>query len=83
MKMPPKEKTIIPPAGGWKERTYYVVETAINPCNVVHRAIFYSGFLDKGEPAGYNVVWNATYSGATHKLHKYHYLKVISEIGGI
>lgn len=42
------KKTIIPPEHGWKERQYYVVEVAFNEHNPIHKALFYSGFLNGG-----------------------------------
>lgn len=84
--LPPEKKTIIPPGGGWEPRTYYVVDVAFSSHNVVHRSIFYSGFLngDNEGPGGYNVVWNASYEVGDHyPISKCHYLKVISKIEGI
>ncbi len=42
------------PVGGWKERTYYSVMAAFTPNNPFHVYVFYSGFLQDGEPCGYN-----------------------------
>ena len=84
--LPPKERTIIPPPGGWRDRTYYVVDVAHCSTNVVHRAIFYSGFLNEhnGEPGGYNTIWNASYEvGNQYPLRECHYLKVLSQIEGL
>ena len=50
------ERTIIPPKEGWKEKSYYVIEIARSISNVIYRAIFYTGFLNNGEPWGYNAV---------------------------
>lgn len=51
-------RTIIPPKDGWKEQTYYIVDVAFSPDNVIHRTIFYTGFLNGNmEPAGYNAFW--------------------------
>ncbi len=48
------ERTIIPPEEGWKENSYYVVDIARSINNVIHRAIFYTGFIYNKEPWGYN-----------------------------
>lgn len=46
---------ISPPVGGWKEKTYYAVDVAFSKNNVIHRLVFYTGFLsDEGRPNGYN-----------------------------
>ncbi len=75
------EKTILPPEGGWKERTYYVVDVAYQPTNIIHKSIFYTGFLNgqKSTPGGYNQIWNPTSDEKTTYLDAY-YLKFISEI---
>lgn len=54
---PKPAPTIIPPIGGWKPRTWYVVEVAFNAWNPVFGAIFFTGFLDgRGQPGGYNEI---------------------------
>lgn len=60
--------------------TYYVVEVALNDCNPLHRAIFYSGFLgDKTKrPAGYACIWNALYDG--DYTGGVHFMDVVSKI---
>lgn len=79
--VPPKQKTIILPDGGWRERSYYVVDVAYNAQNPVHRSILYTGFLNgpEGTPGGYEEIFNPT---AEEKLsfRNVHYLKAISEI---
>lgn len=82
--MPPKGRTILPPDGGWKPRTYYVVDVAYRATNPVHRAVFYSGFLHNGHPSGYNSVWCATYEvGDVYSINECYYLKAVSEIDGL
>ena len=49
-----RERTIMPPLDGWEAQTYYVVAVAFNSNNIIHKAIFYTGFLHEGNPAGYN-----------------------------
>lgn len=46
----------VPPKEGWKENTYYVCDVAFSSSNVIHNAIFYTGFIceSSGEPLGYN-----------------------------
>lgn len=75
--MPPEKRTIEKPKTGWKECAYYAVDIAFNRFNPVHRAIFYTGFLDKkGLPAGYNQVWNPTGDNGRN-INDLYYLKVI------
>lgn len=85
--LPPKERTIIPPEGGWEERTYYVVEVAYRTSNLIHRAIFYTGFLngnkERTEPGGYNDIWCGSYEVGQRPFRSAHYLKAISKIEGI
>lgn len=48
------------PKEGWKERCYYEVEVSFRKGNPIHRAFFFSGFLNGpgGSPGGYNVAWS-------------------------
>lgn len=84
--MPPAERTIVEPEGGWKELTYYVVDTAWRATNPIHRRILYVGFLNgrPGQPltGGYTRLlardWedHVDYSDPN----KLHYLKPVCEI---
>lgn len=47
------------PRGGWEERCYYLVDVSYGPSNPIHRAIFFTGFLDDGEPGGYSNLWGS------------------------
>lgn len=73
---------IIPPSDGWEPQTYYVVDVSFNSANPVHRSIFFSGFLDFGEQAGYAQVFNGSYEGPERYACVW-YMKVISKIAGI
>jgi len=74
-----EKKEIIPPEGGWKENTYYIVEVSFRKTNPVHRKIFYSGFLDGGFPAGYNQLFAGRDTGFV-SIKDAFYLKVLKEI---
>lgn len=84
--LPPAERTLIPPDGGWKKSTYYAVEVAFTKTNCVHRSVFYSGFLNgvDGGPGGYNALMNPTYDRMydDDPWRRVHYLKVLRELGG-
>lgn len=55
MKHRKNKQEIIPPEGGWKERTWYLVDVSFSFGNPIHQSLFYTGFLDKeGYPCGYN-----------------------------
>ena len=81
--IPPKKKTIIPPAGGWKSQTWYIVEAAFFPSNPIHDYVFFSGFLDgkSKEPAGYNHFDIA--DDEITEFHQAHYLKVKEAIATV
>lgn len=66
----------IPPKGGWKPRTYYVVDVAFSSLNPIHRAIFYSGFIKDNNPSGYS---RFIYCGDSFCRDIY-YLKALKEI---
>jgi len=36
---------IIPPNGGWKSCTWYLVDVSYRKGNPIHRSLFYSGFV--------------------------------------
>lgn len=78
-------QTIIGPEFGWKEQTVYLVEVSWSETNPIHRALYYSGFLNgepEGTPGGYNGVM---YPNAPEEsppsmwrgMRYLHYLKVI------
>lgn len=71
---------ICKPEGGWKEKTYYIVDVAYSNKNIIHRAIMYSGFCnDDGVPENYNWIKNGSYE-AEHTISDAYYLKVVSEL---
>ena len=71
-----KKNTIIVPAEGWKDNTYYEVEVAFNSVNSIHKSLFYSGFVRDGKPCGYNCLFNPTYDGH-HQMSDAYYMKVL------
>lgn len=73
------ERTIIPPEGGWDERSYYLVDVAFSKHNVIHRGFFHTGFLNgkDGTPGAYNelsfyedkkTISDVFYMKAVHKI---------------
>ena len=38
----------------WHEKTYYLVEAAFSEVNPIAKYVFYSGFLDNGNPGAYS-----------------------------
>lgn len=73
----------IAPAGGWKPQTYYVCEVAFSADNVIHKAIFYTGFLNgrNGEPEGYNgFVEGSGYEDGAPKYRDAYYVRPIIEL---
>ena len=74
-----KKGTIIPPKGGWKDRTYYIVKVAFSSGNVIHKSLFYSGFLTDGKPCGYNMIINPTYE-EIKDINRAYCLEVIEEL---
>ena len=51
-----KKSKIILPVNGLKPSTTYIVEAAFSQNNVIHRMLFYTGFLNgqNKTPGGYN-----------------------------
>jgi len=77
MFLPPKDRTVLPPDDGWQGQAYYIVDVAYNVHNPVHRTIFYSGFLQNGEPAGYSKLWESNKPDIISNLH---YLRAVKKI---
>lgn len=81
----PVPKMIVPPVEGWEENTWYLVEVSYRSQNPIHRALFYSGFLN-GQPEG-TAPWPGSYSGIIPAnyvsydpptpINRIHYLKAI------
>ena len=69
----------IPLKGGWKERTYYVIEICYGKGNQIHNAILYSSFLEEGKLTRRAEIFNGTYEGINNIASAY-YLKAIREI---
>ena len=64
---------------GWDPNRYYIVDVAFSPDNVIHRRIFYSGFLNKKrQPGGYNQFFT---SDERKTIIDAYYLKVIVMLG--
>ncbi len=84
LEMPPAERTLIPPANGWKEQTYYVVDVSWQPTNPIHRRIMYLGFINgRTDPlrGSYTCLLAAQGDEPEHCVPRFcHYLKVVSEI---
>jgi len=73
-------KKISAPEGGWEESTWYLVEVAYSRYNIIHRALFFSGFLHEGEPTGYNQFVSAGYENELLTYDQACYLKVIRKV---
>lgn len=68
------------PEGGWKSGTFYLVEVAWNVNNPIHRAIFYSGFLDGDQPGASSCLFNPAYEPPATWQAQLAYFNVIREI---
>lgn len=79
MILPKPERTIIPPPSGWVPKTLYVVHVSVHPKNPIWEAVFYSGFLNDGEPGGYNQIWSPHSSVLT--IDRVHFLRALRALG--
>lgn len=76
----PTEKAIIPPVGGWKENTVYLVDVAWKAANPVHRAMLHVGFVHAdGRFGNYCEVWLNNYDCPESAGGAY-YLKAVREL---
>jgi hypothetical protein len=73
---------IIPPEGGWEAHTWYVVDVEVFATNPRHRALFFSGFLQGGQPGSYNGVQALNFAGGEDAipLHRVKYLRVVRRL---
>ena len=74
-------RTIIPLAEGWLEKSYYVVDIAVKQGSVIHKAIFYTGFLHNGEPWGYNSIGVFNQDDTIRCLQDLFYCRAVKLIG--
>ena len=78
-----KEQRIEAPVGGWKRNTHYLVDVCYRKENMIHRAIFYSGYINGGEkfdqPGDYNRFMRYNY-GDKYGFEDVFYLKVVKEL---
>jgi len=64
----------------WKSETWYLIDVSYNKNNPVHRALFFTGFLNEdGMPGSYNMIISHSYQNHFGYSDIY-YLKVIREI---
>jgi len=73
-------RRIFKPVKGWKMQTWYLVKVSFGSGNVIHRALFYTGFLNNdGEPEGYNMLISPGYEDR-HEYREVWYLETIREV---
>ena len=75
-----KEETVIPPEGGWEEQSFYICDVAVSAYNVIHSAIFFTGFLDDGKPGAYNSFASFTHMPEHFTMYNVYYMKAIKKI---
>ena len=74
------KRHIEPPNGGWKERSYYVVEYARTSGCLVKKGIFYTGEIYDNEPMAYNALGVFTYEDYIIRLQELYYCKALTFI---
>ncbi len=67
------KRTTIPPKGGWKNRTHYVVEASFSPTNPIHKYIFRTEHMHGTSLVGH-------FAFITSYLSDCYFLKAIREI---
>lgn len=78
--IPKNEAGIQEPKGGWKANTWYLVEMSMNANNPVFFGMFFSGFLNKGKPAGYHGAFPIYTPDHAINLREIYYLKVVKKV---
>lgn len=76
-KMPPQERTIVPPEGGWKPNTLYLVHVSFRRTNPVHESYLRTGFIaHDGAFGGYCEIFNNSYA-EVKQAREAHYLQAV------
>ena len=76
-KMPPQERTIVPPEGGWKPNTLYLVRVSFRRTNPVHESYLRTGFIaHDGAFGGYCEIFNNSYE-EVKQAREAHYLQAV------
>jgi hypothetical protein len=82
--LPPAKKTFVPldAATPWKARTWYRARISTTSTNPIFDAIVFSGFLNRGVPAGYSGFTPANYIDSVHSknISQLHYLELTAEL---
>ena len=62
----------------WHEKTYYLVEAAFSEVNPIAKYVFYSGFLDNGNPGAYS--YFSMYGNCNYRFNDCVYIKPLKMI---
>ena len=71
--------TVIPPKGGGRARTWYIVNVSYSATNTIHKSLFFTGFLTDGKPSGYNILVNETYE-SNKKISDAYYIEAVIDL---
>lgn len=75
LRMPPKERTIGEPEGGWSSGTY-LVRVAFNKSNPIHNAILHAPFMEDGDNPASCTLWSPSWE-QEYFVRDVHYLEVV------
>lgn len=73
--LPPKERTIGEPVGGW-ERGTYLVRVAFKASNPIHNAILHAPFINDHDDIRNEIIWCPNWE-REHRVRDLHYLEVV------
>jgi hypothetical protein len=71
------ERMAIPPEGGWKNNTWYLVSASFQKNNPTAEYLFYTGFIRDGKPDSYNAFAEG---GTRYEYGNAIYIEAIREI---
>lgn len=74
LELPPEERTIGAPDGGWTKGVY-LVEVAFASTNIIHSAILCAPFIRDGKPRNETLLSHGW--GREHRISDLHYLRVV------
>lgn len=74
LKMPPEERTLDRPKGGW-QKGVYLVKVSFQPGNPIHSALLYAPFVRQGHLKN-ETLFNHTWE-REHRIRDLHYLEIV------
>lgn len=87
LRLPPSEATrrnpiIIPPEGGWEQKSWYLVECSVSLNNHVFEGLLYTGFLNdyNKQPGSYSCIVARNGCDGCCEIREFIYIKALKQL---